>query len=230
MGRWWTKAPEDIDLLRQAWTHFLADPAADVSAAVRQHVGNITGVIDAGCGGGQELLPYLGDAVGVGVDMSGDALTMAQGELRDHRPDARLVLIRATVESLPLQVRCADLVMCRLVLQHLDQRRALAEMARVLRPGGGLLVTFHHYRYYLRKLCDGLRSSDLRPMMHALRVLLTGLCFHLSGTRRPILGMSETYLTSTRLRRMAAAVELDFVAELPSGSTAAPIFLFLRRA
>jgi len=229
MSRLWTHPPALLEQRRRAWEAFVADPAADVSGLVREHVGRIACVVDAGCGAGQELLPYLRDAVCVGADVSAPTLALAASLLRGRDADARLTLLRARVEALPLRAQRADVVICRLTLQHTDVRRALSEIARVLRPGGGGGVTFHHHRYYLRKLAGAARAADLRPVVYALRVLLTGLCFHLSGTQRRILGMGVTSLTRTRVRRMAAAVGLDLVGELPAGSALAPQLLFRRR-
>lgn len=229
MSRLWSKPPAAIDLRHRAWGAFLADPAAGLTAAVIQrHIGKVACVLDAGCGAAQELLPYLRDAVCVGVDTDHEALALGNRLLAAQSAGENVGLICASVEALPLQPRCCDVVLSRLVLQRVDATRALHEMARVLRPGGGLFVSFHHHRYYLRKVREALRARDLRPVVYALRVLLTGLCFHVSGTQRSILGMSETYLTHARLRRMAGAAGLELLAPLPGGTAAAPMLLFRR--
>jgi SAM-dependent methyltransferase len=182
-------------------------------------------VVDAGCGAGQELLPYLSDAHCVGIDVDRDALGLARDAWRPGRSAAALC---AAIEALPLQDQSADVVVCRLVLQRVDVRRALAEMARILRPGGGVAITFHAYGYYAAKLRAGVAAADLRPIVYALRVMLTGLVFDLSGSQREVLGMAHVYLTRARLCRMAAAVGLHLIAELPPPSTAAPTLLFRR--
>ena len=229
MSRLWSTPPAAIELRSRAWEAFLADPAAALTAAVIQRqVGAVACVLDAGCGAAQELLPYLRDAVCIGVDTDREALALGNRLLPAQFARANVGLICASVEALPLQPRCCDVVLSCLVLQHVDAQRALHEMARVLRPSGGLFVSFHHYRYYLHKLREALHARDLRPLVYALRVLLTGLCFHLSGTHRSILGMPETYLTHARLRRMASAAGLELLTPLPGGSAAAPMLLFRR--
>jgi SAM-dependent methyltransferase len=231
MSRLWSKPPAAIEMRRRAWEAFVANPAAARTAAVIQrHVGRVACVLDAGCGAGQELLPYLRDAVCVGVDTDREALALGNRLLPARPAGANVGLICASVEALPLQPHCCDVVLSRVVLQRVDAARALHEMARVLRPGGGLVITFHHYRYYLRKLPEAWRTRDLRPMVYALRVLLTGLCFHVSGRHRSILGISETYLTHARLQRMARAAGLELLAPLPGGTAAAPMALFRRSA
>lgn len=55
--------------------------------------------------------------------------------------------IAASLEALPLPAACADVVICGLALGHLPRLdTALAEVARVLRPGGAALISdFHPY-------------------------------------------------------------------------------------
>lgn len=94
--------------------------------------------LDAGCGTGltAERLAQRPefDSV-VGVDASKEALARAQ---RYDRAWAR-----ATVLALPFADRSFDVVTCFDVLQHVPwshDRRAVCELARVLRPGGVLLI------------------------------------------------------------------------------------------
>jgi len=93
-------------------------------------------VLDAGCGTGM-LLAEWGDSVrGVGLDYSAEALRRAQ-----RRELARLV--RGSVERLPLRSAVFDLVVSADVLYHRgvsDDVAALREFARVLKPGGTLLL------------------------------------------------------------------------------------------
>jgi len=49
-------------------------------------------------------------------------------------------VVEATAEELPFADGSVDWIWCRDVLVHVDVRRALAEFARVLRPGGAAVV------------------------------------------------------------------------------------------
>lgn len=226
----WSRPPSIADLRRHAWHAFVADPnAAAIMREVRRRVGRVACVVDAGCAAGQQLLPYLEDCLCVGIDTDRDTLKLGRGLMRDHDPRARASFLCGRLEALPLRAQCADVVICRVVLQNVALQPSIAELSRLLRPGGALLVMFHHQRYYLRKVRDGICSADLRPIVHGLRVLLTGTVFHLSGRQRSVLGTRETYLSHSRLLRIASTAGLDYVTDLADGSPAAPHLLFRRR-
>jgi SAM-dependent methyltransferase len=81
-------------------------------------------------------------AIAVGVDRSGDRLVRARAE------GVAAPLVRADLLDLPTRTGAFDAVLCSEVLEHLDNdRAALAELRRVLRPGGRLVVTVPHADY-----------------------------------------------------------------------------------
>ena len=93
-------------------------------------------VLDCGCGTGNNLrmLREFGPAVGIDLTFSGLAYARRQGE--------RLVA-RASALTLPFSDDTFDLVTSFDVIYAFDDRQAaqaLAEMHRVLRPGGHLLL------------------------------------------------------------------------------------------
>ena len=60
-------------------------------------------------------------------------------ELNSHASGAHLV--RATAESIPLATSSVDMVVAAQCLHLIDHDRAMPEIARVLKPGGSLLVS-----------------------------------------------------------------------------------------
>jgi SAM-dependent methyltransferase len=96
--------------------------------------------LDAACGTGSnaEQLADRGYEV-IGVDASTAMLDVARTKV----PDADLR--EGTLQRLPVDDASVDLVTCTLALTHVDDLRPpLAEMARVLRPGGAVLLVDMH--------------------------------------------------------------------------------------
>lgn len=130
-------------------------------------------ILDLGCGPGN-LLDYLvPHGATYGSDFSGDALRFcaARGFLR---------LFRADFVRLPVRSDSFDLVTCIDVLEHLeDDRGAVSELHRVLRPRGMLVVSVpafnflwgdhdtlygHHRRYTTGELRERLEAAGFRML------------------------------------------------------------------
>lgn len=91
--------------------------------------------LDVGCGAGVSTAALVGRVAQVtGIDPFAPMLAQAQRRL----PGARFV--QATAEALPLPAASVDLVTAAGSLNYADTGRALAEIARVLHPGGRLAV------------------------------------------------------------------------------------------
>jgi 2-polyprenyl-6-hydroxyphenyl methylase / 3-demethylubiquinone-9 3-methyltransferase len=93
--------------------------------------------VDLGCGGGLLAVPLAQAGASVlGVDTARQALRSAQ-----ERRAARLLPIAADLHTVPIRSQCADLVLLADVLEHIAAPDlAVAEAARLLRPGGHLFV------------------------------------------------------------------------------------------
>jgi SAM-dependent methyltransferase len=99
-------------------------------------------VLDAGCRDGHwavELAERYGCRV-AGLDLVLSGLPKSGG-FDASRVPGRVALMRGDIEALPLAGECCDLVWCRDTLSCLgDCVAALRECARVLRPGGGMVL------------------------------------------------------------------------------------------
>jgi SAM-dependent methyltransferase len=107
-------------------------------------------LLDAGCGTGnyaRALLPHVARIEA--LDRSAGMLEVAGRKLADAVADGRAVLHRGSIDALPLADASVDGVMINQVLHHLADdpdagwpahRRVLGECARVLRPGGVLVI------------------------------------------------------------------------------------------
>ncbi|MCL6646805.1 MAG: class I SAM-dependent methyltransferase [Chloroflexi bacterium] len=98
-------------------------------------------ILDAGCGTGKNLEFLRRYGCPVGIDLAAEALQLAR--CRNGGP-----LVRASITALPFPDSTFDLVTSFEVIYHLavsDDRLALAELARVTRLGGWVLVRVPAY-------------------------------------------------------------------------------------
>lgn len=98
-------------------------------------------VLDAGCGTGycaQVLARRYRSARIIGIDL---AAPMAARARRAAGWFARSRFVCGDLEAMPLPAASVDLTVSNLTLQWCDLTRALAELRRVLRPGGLLMFT-----------------------------------------------------------------------------------------
>lgn len=97
--------------------------------------------LDVGTGTGRMLEIFAERAEdGMGVDLSREMLTVARSKMSEAGLVNRLVR-QADATALPLEPGAADLITVHQVLHYLDTpERAIAEWARVLAPGGLLLL------------------------------------------------------------------------------------------
>ena len=113
-------------------SHAWAVELAAVNAALPEPSGGL--VVEVGCGTGRlvESLARRGHRI-LGIDMSAAMLAVAAG-----RAPGRLV--RADVARLPLPDAVADAAVAVATLEFTDAAVALAELARITRPGGRIVV------------------------------------------------------------------------------------------
>ena len=107
-------------------------------------------LLDAGCGTGNYSRALIGHVARIeAVDMNEGMLAVAAAKLGEPEKKGRIRFHRASIEALPLDDASIDGVTINQVLHHLGDdagagwpvtRRVIAELARVLRPGGALVV------------------------------------------------------------------------------------------
>jgi ubiquinone/menaquinone biosynthesis C-methylase UbiE len=113
-------------------------------AEARPHLGTVGVVADVGCGTGTMLRILTDIGIGrqfVGIDLSDESLAKARTAFSG---DPRVTFKVGAISRIPLEDRSCDLVICTETLEHLspdDFGRGLAEVARVLTPGGHMLTT-----------------------------------------------------------------------------------------
>ncbi len=107
-------------------------------------------IADLGCGTGnvaEHVAPFVRKVIA--VDQSAPMLKAAKKRLKEHD---NIEFLRGDLTSLPLDDASVDAATCALVLHHLaDPAAALAEVHRILKPGGLALILdmrAHDRAYY----------------------------------------------------------------------------------
>jgi SAM-dependent methyltransferase len=155
-------------------------------------------VIDVGCGEGRagRELRQLGFRV-VGVERSP---TLA-GAAAAACPEMPVLL--ADAAAMPFADRCADLVVaCMSLLDIDDVEGAVAEIGRVLRPGGVLCLAVVH-PFCSAQDEDTMHSASFRfsrpylePRRYADRVERDGLAMTFTSMHRPLSGYTSALLAN----------------------------------
>uniref|UniRef100_A0A0G4GZ74 Methyltransferase type 11 domain-containing protein n=1 Tax=Chromera velia CCMP2878 TaxID=1169474 RepID=A0A0G4GZ74_9ALVE len=101
-------------------------------------------LVDVGCGTGEFLKRVRVKKKKIGVEPSKEMLAKAREKLLGPGTEEgnRVVLHNSSGESLPIPDCTADCVVCTSAFHFFkDKRKALAEMLRVLKPQGKLIIT-----------------------------------------------------------------------------------------
>ncbi len=196
--------------------------------ALAEHVRPGTVWLDAGCG--HRILPsWREDAerllvasskLAIGCDLDVPAM-------RAHRTLRRVVA--TDLEHLPFAAETIDLITSNMVVEHLDDPAAVfSELARVLRPGGRVIIhTPNAYSYFVvasrllpsgpfkRRLAsalDGRAESDIFPTRYRantpsrLRSLMRQ-----AGLRQESCRMVANDAVTARVSPILAALELLYI-------------------
>jgi SAM-dependent methyltransferase len=109
-------------------------------------------ILDAACGTGMIADRYFRPGLRlVCLDLSRDSLRY----LRETLPAGAACCVRGDLRALPVADGVFDRVLCANALQHLPdpagRRAAVAELCRVVRPGGRVVVSVHNYSVHKRR-------------------------------------------------------------------------------
>ncbi len=182
------------------WSAYLTPPP-DMT---RYRSGGI--VVDVGCGQGGQLRA-LRDA---GCRPIG--LELAPEAARECHAMGHPVII-AAAESLPFRDESCNGVLCKVVLPYTDERRAIAEIARVLAKGGVAVVYLHGLGYSLRYL---LKPEVWKLSVYAARTIVNTIIYRLTGRRLPGFLGDTIFQSDRRLRRYYRSVGLTLESTMHS--------------
>jgi len=190
-------------------------------------------VLDLGCLGGfgmfdfarrrqrrRHPVPCL-----VGVDVDPRSVGLGTALARHWAPPRKVTFTAASGEVLPFEEGSFDLVIARSVIQYLRIQPAVAELARLVRPGGLAFFQVHAPGYYLHQIARHLK----KPLQAAYygRAFASGLLFSTTSVQPQHRWFSEAAMTEGRLSSLCRGVGLEPL--WSDGGSIRPLILFRRR-
>ncbi len=149
-------------------------------------------VLDVGCGRGLMLIGAAqrlstGKACGIDIwrdgDLSGNSAQATGANARLAGVEQRVAVTTADMREIPFPDKHFDVIVSRAAIHNIDtqadRERAIAELARVLKPGGVALIDdIRHHRHYAaafaRHGCSEIHYPDSRLMRLLFTVLSWG--------------------------------------------------------
>jgi SAM-dependent methyltransferase len=174
-------------------------------------------VVDVGCGNGWLLAEALGRGCrGVGTEVYDGAVERARAGGCDA--------VLAPAEALPFETGSADGAIFAGVLPFTNEDAALAELARVLRPGGRLEALYLGPGYGLRDLLLG---RSLGERYYGARALVNSVLMVLAGRKLPGKYGDVAYVTHGRLAALYARHGFVLRTHTPSPTfLGLPVFIY----
>ncbi len=153
-------------------------------------------VLDVGCGSGQDLASWgitTSDEV-TGLDIDDSALAIARVRFPNR------TYLQGVGECLPFEGESFDRVISAVALPYMNIQKTLAEVHRILVPGGGLSLSLHHPNFTIGEF---LHNAIPKPVatLFRLYVMSNGLLFHCTGKTVGFLkSRTESFQTERGMR------------------------------
>jgi SAM-dependent methyltransferase len=197
--------------------HDLAEHQVEI---VLEHAPGGARVLDIGSGYGSFVLACLGAGLdAVGLEIAPYEVGFARRRLADRRPEvaAESVYVDGNALAMPFPAASFDVVTAWNVLEHVpDLDGVLRETARVLRPGGQMLIVAPNYASFRREahyqvpwlplLPRGLATRYLSTLGRDPRFFIDGIHYRtMLGVRRALrrAGFETRVLEPSSVRKLA---------------------------
>lgn len=186
-------------------------------------------VLDVGCGAGQQLLPFAErrNSKCVGVDAAPEVSSVGSEVFEKAGFAGKGEFICAFGEDLPFEDESFDVVICRVALPYMENRKAIAEMARVMRPHGKLFLKTHAPAFYFGMLRERIKLLNPKQLAYPL-ICLTGGTLNLLTGKQPQGGIwngKEVFQTRGFLEQEFKKNKLRIVRELVDSNSQTPSYL-----
>lgn len=189
-------------------------------------------VLDVGCGAGQELLPFLEktSAFCVGIDVAKELGQIGKEFFSQANGKNRVAFVRSLGERLPFADASFDVALCRVALPYMNNRQAISEVARVLKPNGIFLLKTHAPPFYFGMIRERLKTFSPRQLAYPL-ICLTASLWHLLTGRQLQKGFwrgKEIFQTQRFLEKEFAKNGLKIEGFLADTNPQTPSFVIVK--
>jgi ubiquinone/menaquinone biosynthesis C-methylase UbiE len=153
-------------------------------------------VLDLGCGSGRDLASWevaASDGV-IGLDIDHRCVVLAKGRFSNR------TYLQGAGEYLPFADESFDRVISAIALPYMNIQKALAEIHRILVPGGGLSLSLNTPSFTMTELLHNAFPRPV-PTLFRIYVMSNGLLFHCTGKNVGFLkGRTESFQTERGMR------------------------------
>ena len=154
--------------------------------------GGARAILDIGCGAGQTIIALGAGDRSVGIDIDYGALRFAANGTMGEP----LKVAAARGEQLPFTDGAFDYVYSRVAIPYMNIPAALAEMHRVLQPGGRVWLALHS----IAIPAEQFRRGNMKGKIYALYTMVGGAWLHLTGRTLRLPGVCESIQTRRGMR------------------------------
>jgi SAM-dependent methyltransferase len=163
-------------------------------------------ILDIGCGMGQTLMALrLDPAIEAwGVDRDAEAIMAGQEIVGSN-----IHLVLGAGEHLPFPDASFDLVFSRVALPYMDIPSTLAEVSRVLRPGGKFWAALHPPGTLAKRIGEDLFRGRARDLAFCCFVALNSVSLRIFGRQFRIRRHCETVQTRAGFQKLLRACGLE---------------------
>lgn len=193
---------------------------------------NPKSVLDLGCGAGQDILPFVEktEAFCVGLDYAPELGTVAGTVFKSTEAKKRTAFVRSVGEQIPFADQSFDVVLCRVALPYMHNRRTIAEVARVLKRGGVFLLKIHAPAFYAALLRDRVKTFNPKQIAYPL-ICLTGSLWHQATGKQLTEGFwkgKEIFQTRRFVKNECAKNNMRVERELADTNIQSPSFVIIK--
>lgn len=189
-------------------------------------------VLDVGCGAGQEILPFLErtGAFCVGIDIAEELGKVAKSVFDAKDFVQRVSFARADGASLPFANESFDVVLCQVALPYMNNRKTIAEIARILKPKGVFLLKIHAPAFYSGMIRERLKTLNPKQIAYPLICLIGSFWHSLTGKQfeKGFWQGKEIFQTRGFLEREFSKNSLRIKRELSDANVQTPSFYIVK--